>query len=687
MQNGVSHPEAAGAVSQAQQHDSSSIPGHAARPPQAPGLVSKAENPLSGKASAVAAASKGDNCTLIPSLDEKLTVSGPYIVLLGCDSAQCIWRASVMIVTPPARGAVLPGEPSLMLSDQGQTRHIQGLQLDELAGWKFWRFNLEAVLGDEPRTLEYSITADQIDKSARYAVALAAKDESWRWGFHSCNGLSAGADVRAWKDPHLWEDVMATHAEAPIHAFVGGGDQIYNDALWSTPSMQAWLHLDDSELAKPKLEHDFNESMQREVTEFLFNHYRVHFQSRPALAQAYARIPQINQWDDHDIFDGWGSYPDHLLQCPVFQGTYKCCRRFFLLFQHHTTPKLSGSMNGLFGPPGTYSWCRQLGPRVAIVAPDCRAERTVRRVISPEAYQALFAQIAALPPSVKHLVVCTTVPVVFPKLPLSELAMTAIEDLPFLKGALQKTGLAAGIIDKFGHADLLDDIIDHWDARAHLGERAAFVERLQQVTKAHGARVSFVSGDVHVGGVGRLYTRPKMAHLTHDHRYMPQIVSSAMWNCPPPSKLITLLERTNRASKVTHHTQEKMVRAFQGGRKLVDARNWCLVEELPYTQDTQALKAARSESRGGREWVQEQVQAMGSSRESIRQQKTSGALLYTLRVEDPTNQTAPPQLYKTYCPLYIHSPLRNHVAVRRSSFIQSCMCYSNTRDDDPLEEL
>ena len=55
----------------------------------------------------------------------------------------------------------------------------------------------------------------------------------------------------------------------------------------------------------------------------------------------------------------------------------------------------------------------------------------------------------------------------------------------------------------------------------------------------------------------------QMAHLAHDHRYMPQIVSSAMWNCPPPSKLITLLERTNRASKVTHHTQEKMVRAFQ----------------------------------------------------------------------------------------------------------------------------
>ena len=39
--------------------------------------------------------------------------------------------------------------------------------LDELAGWKFWRFNLEAILGDEARTLEYTIDTDQVDKSTR----------------------------------------------------------------------------------------------------------------------------------------------------------------------------------------------------------------------------------------------------------------------------------------------------------------------------------------------------------------------------------------------------------------------------------------------------------------------------------------------------------------------------------------
>ena len=55
----------------------------------------------------------------------------------------------------------------------GQIKHIQGLILDELAGWKFWRFNLEANLGNDARHLEYSIDADRIDKSARQYLTSA----------------------------------------------------------------------------------------------------------------------------------------------------------------------------------------------------------------------------------------------------------------------------------------------------------------------------------------------------------------------------------------------------------------------------------------------------------------------------------------------------------------------------------
>ena len=55
----------------------------------------------------------------------------------------------------------------------------------------------------------------------------------------------------------------------------------------------------------------------------------------------------------------------------------------------------------------------------------------------------------------------------------------------------------------------LDDTLDHWDAGSHLKERKAFVKRLQHLARARRLRVSFISGDVHVCAVGRLYSRPK----------------------------------------------------------------------------------------------------------------------------------------------------------------------------------
>lgn len=66
---------------------------------------------------------------------------------------------------------------------------------------------------------------------------------------------------------------------------------------------------------------------------------------------------------------------------------------------------------------------------------------------------------------------------------------------------------------RFDHADLLDDIVDHWDANSHLDERRVFVERLQALARARQLRVSFISGDVHLAAVGRLYTRPKVGRV------------------------------------------------------------------------------------------------------------------------------------------------------------------------------
>ena len=36
------------------------------------------------------------------------------------------------------------------------------------------------------------------------------------------------ADLDKWGAPNLWEDVLALHQHSPLHACVGGGDQVYS---------------------------------------------------------------------------------------------------------------------------------------------------------------------------------------------------------------------------------------------------------------------------------------------------------------------------------------------------------------------------------------------------------------------------------------------------------------------------
>lgn len=52
------------------------------------------------------------------------------------------------------------------------------------------------------------------------------------------------------------------------------------------------------------------------------------------------------------------------------------------------------------------------------------------------------------------------------------------------------------------------------------------VRRLQSIAQRKSIRMTFVSGDVHVGGLGRLYSHPKV-DLRTDFRFMPQVTTSS----------------------------------------------------------------------------------------------------------------------------------------------------------------
>ncbi len=55
----------------------------------------------------------------IPRTTERLIVSGPYIQFLGYEPTNMLWRAAVMVLSPPVQLTVLAGQPILYFYDEG----------------------------------------------------------------------------------------------------------------------------------------------------------------------------------------------------------------------------------------------------------------------------------------------------------------------------------------------------------------------------------------------------------------------------------------------------------------------------------------------------------------------------------------------------------------------------------------
>ena len=184
---------------------------------------------------------------------------------------------------------------------------------------------------------------------------------------------------------------------------IGGGDQIYNDAVMSqTTLFQEWLEL---KTPHHKYEAKFSLEMQEELENFYLDRYSMWF-SQGLFGMANSQIPMINMWDDHgiyysrvfrqsnvntnyhciDIIDGFGSYPHHFMSSPVFCGLGAVAFKYYMLFQQQSVPN-EGSADEpswlLGAAPGPYinelsrSIFLSLGKHVAFLALDCRTERMV----------------------------------------------------------------------------------------------------------------------------------------------------------------------------------------------------------------------------------------------------------------------------------------------------------------------
>lgn len=383
----------------------------------------------------------------------------------------------------------------------------------------FWRLIWQASPKSKAGTpVDYEILLDNKpahDQAGydKWQFHLPGKKEQVRIGYASCNGFSDFKLLTSTPAPYaMWDKLAAEHKAHPFSLLLMGGDQVYADSLWtSVPTLKAWNELDREEKVKRKATRTMVEQLDRFYCELYCKQW-----SRPEVAFMLARVPSAMMWDDHDIFDGWGSYPEDLQRCEVYQAIYAAATKYFRLFQ------LRSEANGalLDKALNHHSW--RLGFRgYQILALDNRANRTLTRVMSPSQWDQINAALAACDSG--HLLVMAGVPVVY-------------RDFSFTEAALDATPW---------EEELTDDLKDHWRAKDHQGERARLIMRLldnarQRRQKEPGCKTLILSGDVHVGCLGVIQDKREGVVNVH------QLVSSGIVHpCPTQFQWMGILAMTN----------------------------------------------------------------------------------------------------------------------------------------------
>ncbi|KAL6716277.1 hypothetical protein ACLMJK_005843 [Lecanora helva] len=552
---------------------------------------------------------------------------GPYLRYTNMDLERGIWLGSILLVTDVPQPPTIHIHQSIDLSPN--PRQLKASPISVHQRWTFYRYDIDLQM-DEHASAKWTYAITSHLGCTRYEFLVAGRNEtSWRFIATSGNdfSLSINANERAKVGGigYMWKDIMQKHVECGgFHTQLGLGDQIYADRIWKEiPLLKQWLAMSGKETRKNA---QWTAKHEEDVSHAYFHYYTSHF-DQPYLREAFAQIPHILQIDDHDIFDGFGSYPEYMQFSNMFKNIGRIGIEMYLLFQHHTTLEILRNVStdtDIFTITGTgWHFVKYLGPAVVVVGPDCRSERNPHQVMAGPTYQGLFPKVALLPSSVQHCIWLIAVPLIYPRLEAAEQiahtvatgkkAVTGTYNLlgkvtssvagvvgaksvvgsgfDSVKKAVGKSGLMGGILSPFGDIDMLDELRDQWTHESKDLERTYLIRTLQGISHQKSIRMTFLSGAVDCCGAGLVHDPSKPS----DHKTMYQLISASVVNTPPPSYVLKLLHSSqkplyvpqngHRSNNAPSDTKEDMMEIFTSEpdgrqrdmRKLMGRRNYVAI--------------------------------------------------------------------------------------------------------------
>jgi len=129
--------------------------------------------------------------------------------------------------------------------------------------------------------------------------------------------------------------------------------------------------------------------------------------------------------DDHDLIDGFGTYDDETQAADVFSFIGSRGYFWFLIFQLFVNDEIDGTnptpgthriKSMIIGEPGawipfpSHSLLVYLGPKVTMLALDCRAERKLHQIVTPQTYAKTFNEVRKVK-GMEQLVILLGVPI------------------------------------------------------------------------------------------------------------------------------------------------------------------------------------------------------------------------------------------------------------------------------------
>lgn len=401
-------------------------------------------------------------------------------------------------------------EPDVVEAELEFDGHIVTCQsIGDTPSSRVWRVSFEVPVTDNGKTITYKILMAgerAICRNGRdhWQLYSPGRGEESKVVYTSCNGFSSLDLMHKTQKPfRLWKKMAKAHQTEPVSLLLMGGDQLYADSIWTeVAELRKWNGLSH----KKKIARKASKTLQSQVDRFYDRLYQDRW-SNEYMSLMLASVPSVMMWDDHDIFDGWGSFPKALQSCDVFQLIFKTAKRYFELFQIRSRENVS-----LLKPDASHYASAFRFRDYHILTLDNRTERSLKQVMGRDTQWPLLNGYLDNLDEDGHLLVLSAVPVVY-------------RDFSFAEGVLDATPW---------EEELTDDLKDHWRSKEHQGERARLIHRLLDSVKRRAdvnseSKTVILSGDVHLGCIGVIRDKARNCKIH-------QVVSSGIVH-PAPSKL------------------------------------------------------------------------------------------------------------------------------------------------------